>query len=216
MINWLRENWRWAALNTVALLVMTPLLFYTPKVSDLNSNVVPMVESGRWAVRFLLLSLAMTPLNTVFGWRSAIKLRKPAGLWAFGFGVLHFVYYLADVGEDWLRFPIPDIFAGLGLIGLVILMPLAATSTRWAMKRMGKGWKRLHKLVYAAGIIVLLHAMLEATSSKRVIAVDPQIGYEMVLYTVMLIVLLIARIPAVRASLASLRHRSLATGRKLG
>jgi methionine sulfoxide reductase heme-binding subunit len=214
VILWFKDNWRWAALNLLALLVIVSLFQVQPKVGDLNSTFVPLVESGKWAIRYLLFSLAMTPLNTVFGWRAAIKLRKPAGLWAFGFGVLHFVFYIADVGADWLQYPIPDIYAALGVLGLAILTPLAATSTRWAMKQLGKRWKRLHRTVYAAGIIALLHGVLEATSSKRVLSVDPQVSYEIVLYLIVLILLLMARIPTIRTSLASLRHRPLATGRR--
>jgi sulfoxide reductase heme-binding subunit YedZ len=215
-VKWIRNNWQWAALNGVALIVMLSLLLQIDDADAVNSNFDPLLESGKWAIRFLLFSLLMTPLNTMFGWRTAIKLRKPAGLWAFGFGVFHFAYYVVELGADWLDYPIPDYIAALGVIGLIILTALAATSTRWAMKRMGKGWKRLHRLVYAAGIIILVHALLEASGNKRIFATNPLAIYEIQLYMAALVILLAARIPVVRATLANLRHRPRMVGGKSG
>jgi methionine sulfoxide reductase heme-binding subunit len=205
-MKWVKENWQWAALNLFALAVMADLLWQSATLGGFDRYNDPiLVNSGKWAVRFLLLCLAMTPLNTLFGWRSAIKLRKPAGLWAFGFAAVHFVWNVAGALEDWLRYPIPDYVAGLGVIALSILALMASTSTRWAMKHMGKWWKRLHRLVYAAGMIALLHALLEAPS-KRVFLYDPAAELEIRLYLVLLIVLLIVRIPAIRSVVAGLRH----------
>jgi sulfoxide reductase heme-binding subunit YedZ len=209
-MTWIKDNGRWAILNAVALVIITNLLSQAIPVSAFPAKIAgiePLVESGKWAVRFLLFSLLMTPLNTLFGWRSAIPLRKPAGLWAFGFGLAHFAFYVTDTSSLWLQYPIPDYMAGLGVFGLVILTALAATSTRWAMKRLGKGWKRLHRLVYLAGSLVLLHALLEASSSKRVLVADPQAAYEVRLYLVILVLLLLARLPALRTHLAKLRFR---------
>jgi methionine sulfoxide reductase heme-binding subunit len=212
-MTWLKDNWRWAALNAVALVVMLSLLRHINTIGDSDAD-VELMESGKWAIRFLLFSLAMTPLNTLFGWRSATKLRKPAGLWAFGFGLVHLVFYLADVKVEWLRFPIPDYIAALGVVGLAILTAMAATSTRWAMKRMGKGWKRLHRLVYAAGCIALVHGLLES-SHKRVALFDSQAALEVQLYLGILVVLLAVRIPAIRTRLVNLRYR-LAAGSQRG
>src|SRR3990172_721608 len=150
-MKWVKENWQWAALNLFALAVMANLLRQSTTVGGFNRNYDPMlVSSGKWAIRFLLLCLLMTPLNTLLGWRSAVKLRKPAGLWAFEFAVVHFSLNVTGTKEDWLRYPIPDYIAALGVIGLSILTLMAATSSRWAMKRMGKWWKRLHRMVYGA------------------------------------------------------------------
>lgn len=216
MVRWFRENWRLAALNLLGVAALVSVLRPTPKLVQF-ADLGPLIESAIWAVRFLLISLAITPLNTLFGWRSLIKLRKPAGLWAFAFGVLHFVLYIADVGgEIWLQYPIPDLYAGLGVVALAILAALAATSTKWAMKRLGKWWKRLHRLVYAAGIIGLTHGLIEALSSKRVNMYDPLTWYEVVVYVVILALLLAARIPVVRKFLVSLRHRPGLAGRKQG
>jgi len=206
-MNWVKKNWPWAALNLFALAVMATLLWRSIAVDDFNPNYDPMlIGSGKWAIRFLLICLLMTPLNTIFGWREALKLRKPAGLWAFAFAVAHFVLNVIGLQENWVRSPVPDYMAALGVIGLGILTPMAATSTRWAMKRMGKWWKRLHRLVYAAGLIVVAHALLES-SNKRVAGYEPQISTELGLYLILLFLLLAARIPTFRSTLAGLRHR---------
>lgn len=206
MANWVKNNWRWALLNLAAGLIMVNILRQAGNVGRLTAEFEPLVESGKWALRFLLVSLAVTPLNSLFGWRSLIKLRKPAGLWAFGFGAAHFVLYVIDMGEQWLQYPVPDYFAALGVAGLMILALMATTSTRWAMKRMGRWWKRLHRTVYVGGILLVLHGYWEASSSKRVLVYDPAAAGETLLYAVVLILLLAARIPVLRSRLVALRH----------
>jgi methionine sulfoxide reductase heme-binding subunit len=204
---WIKDNWRWALLNLFALVVMAHMLRSASQLNRFRTDFGPLIDSGKWAIRFLLFSLAITPLNTVFGWRAGIKLRKPAGLWAFAFGTLHFALYLYDMDGDWLQYPIPDYMAGLGVAAILILAALASTSTRWAMKRLGKNWKRLHRLVYAAGIIAIAHGLLESISSKRVFLTDPDARYEVILYGLLLVVLLALRINIVRSGISSLRHR---------
>lgn len=206
MTTWLKENWRWAILNGVALLALFSLLRDTRRAGVFESDFTPLIESGKWAIRFLLLSLAMTPLNTLFGWRPGIKLRKSAGLWGFGFGLLHFAFYLVSLGWEWLASLIPHEMAGIGLLSLRILTPTAATSTRWAMKRLGKWWKRVHRMVYLAGILAVVHGLLESITSKRVAVTDHDAQYELWIYIVLLTVLLAVRIPVIRTALASLRQ----------
>lgn len=209
-MQWIKDNWRWAALNLAALVILLNLLWQFGWAGDDRGHYDQLlVSSGKWAIRFLLLSLLMTPLNTLLGWRSAVKLRKPAGLWAFGFAAFHLAANIAGLRENWLRYPIPDYIAALGVVGLTILTLMAATSTRWAMKTLGKWWKRLHRLVYVAGAIILLHAWLE-TPNKRVVFLEPQIALEVALYGVAVVILLAVRIPAVRQVLKTLgRPRSL-------
>jgi DMSO/TMAO reductase YedYZ heme-binding membrane subunit len=150
----LRASWQWKALNAAGLLIAAGFLTGWSTNWRMPLRADPVLEAGKWAVRFLLISLAMSPLNTYLGWRRAVSLRKSAGLWAFAFAVLHFVLSITDTntkfgGIGWFTsFPIAD-FIVLGLAGLLILSILAVTSNRWAMKRLGKTWKRLHRLVYA-------------------------------------------------------------------
>jgi sulfoxide reductase heme-binding subunit YedZ len=110
------------------------------------------------------------------------------------------------MGQAWLRDPIPTYYLALGVVGLLILAAMAATSSKWAMKRMGKGWKRLHRLVYAAGIIVIAHGLLASAFSKRILVSNSDVTSELRLYLAMLVILLGVRIPAVRSTLANLRH----------
>ena len=206
-MTWIKSNWRWLALNGLALIVMADLLWQSITVDQFNPNYdLMLISSGKWAIRCLLLCLSMTPLNTLLDWRWAVKLRKPAGLWAFGFAAVHGVLNVIGLGENWVQAPIPDYIAALGVIGLGILTPMAATSSRWAMKRLGKWWKRLHRLIYAAGLIVVVHALLES-SNKRVAGYEPQVAVELGLYLLILIVLLVVRIPAIRSAVAGLKHR---------
>ncbi|MCB0083604.1 MAG: ferric reductase-like transmembrane domain-containing protein, partial [Caldilineaceae bacterium] len=121
-----------------------------------------LLYTGKTGLIFLLLSLACTPLSIV-GLRAAITVRKSLGLWGFGFGLFHSLYFLGGKGiffkfEAWesiwqtltylfepgLFAKVP--FARYGLFGLLLLIPLALTSNRWAMRRLGKNWKRLHRL----------------------------------------------------------------------
>jgi sulfoxide reductase heme-binding subunit YedZ len=205
---WLTKNWRWLLLNGVALLVLMGLLSgIRPGMSNESRDLTTRtsLDAAKWAVRFLLLSLAMSPLNTYFGWRWAIKLRKPAGLWVFGFAWLHFVLTITTTGKgfgiNWLEFPLQT-FVTFGLIGLIILTSMALTSTRWAMKRLGKNWKRLHRLVYIAGVAIIIHAT--TANTKNVYFFDPQVIYELQVYLIILVVLLAVRIPFVRSGLKRL------------
>jgi sulfoxide reductase heme-binding subunit YedZ len=218
-MSWLKSHWRWASLNIAAL----SILIFTTTQGSLNwdaNKFDPELESGKWAIRFLLICLAMTPLNLYFGWQSVIKLRKPAGLWAFAFAASHVLFYISDAGWDWfnwfpqfiivngnldwLRFAQSLVFIPLGLLGLTILTALALTSNRFAMKRLGKNWKRLHRLVYVAGIAVATHALIATAMSKKLTVRDPQSAYELKIYLAVLAALLIIRIPLVRRLLKAI------------
>jgi sulfoxide reductase heme-binding subunit YedZ len=118
-------------------------------------------RTGIYAMLLLVLSLSCTPINTVLGWKEAIKVRRPLGLYAFMYAAIH-VLIFSGLGYSFnLAFLYYDlrgkIYIWAGLAAVLILLALAATSYRWAMKRMGKNWKRLHRLVYAAGVLTILH-----------------------------------------------------------
>lgn len=209
-MKWIRKNWQWATFNLFALAVMANFLWSMAAQMRLYGIYWEVndtfILSGKMAIRFLLCSLAMTPLNTLFGWNGALKLRKSAGLWAFTFATIHFSLYVIDLRGLWLQYPLPDYIAALGLVSLCILTLMAATSTRWAMKRLGKWWKRLHQLVYIAGLLVTTHAVLELPS-KRAMRADPHMTTEVVAYLVIVLMLLAVRIPPIRTRLANLRFR---------
>src|SRR5262245_45469024 len=86
---WLRSNWRWTTLNGCGVLILLVVMSRGSLDWRASNTFDPSLESGKWAIRCLLFCLAMSPLNTAFRWRQALKLRKPAGLWSFAFGVVH-------------------------------------------------------------------------------------------------------------------------------
>lgn len=116
---------------------------------------------GKWGLKFLLLTLAVTPLRRWTGWNWLVSLRRLLGLFAFFYILLHFTVYLvldqsldaAAVFEDIAERP----YITLGATALLLLLPLAITSTRGMMRRLGRRWKKLHRLVYPAAILGVWH-----------------------------------------------------------
>lgn len=207
MQNWIQTHWRAVLLNGLGLAALVGSLSL-PRGSEFLGVSEAMIEAGKWAARFLLITLAITPLNTLFGWRSLVRLRRTAGLWTFAFAALHFGLYVTDSGPAWLRHPIPDLYAGLGVAALLIFTALALTSTDAAKRRLRKWWTRLHKLVYVAGVLGLVHGLLE-TGHKFVAMNQPDAAVEIWVYLALLAALLAMRIPPLRRTLAGLRFKRL-------
>ena len=118
-------------------------------------------ELGRWGLKFLLLGLSITPLRRWTGWNWLQRFRRMLGLFAFFYIVLHFLTYaILDQGLD-ITAIIEDIikrpYITLGMTGLLLLIPLAITSTRGMMRRLGKRWQKLHRMVYAIAIAGVWH-----------------------------------------------------------
>ena len=117
--------------------------------------------TGEWALRFLLLSLAVTPARRFLGWQWAQPLRRTLGLAAFGYAAAHLATWsifdlgldLAAILEDVLERP----YVTAGMAAFVILLALAITSTRGWIRRLGARWVSLHRAVYAAGALAVLH-----------------------------------------------------------
>ncbi len=118
--------------------------------------------TGDWTLRFLCLTLAVTPLRVMTGQPALARFRRMLGLWAFGYGVLHFLSYAwLDMGLD-LDAVVRDIpkrpFALVGFLALLLMAPLAATSFNRAIKALGaRRWQLLHRLVYVVALLALLH-----------------------------------------------------------
>ncbi|MCD9026858.1 sulfoxide reductase heme-binding subunit YedZ [Luteimonas sp. BDR2-5] len=118
-------------------------------------------ELGIWALRILLLTLAITPLRQLTGQTALLRFRRMLGLYAFAYASLHFATWLAlDLGAD-LSQVLTEIarrpFITVGFLAWLLLVPLAATSTRGWMRRLGRNWARLHRLVYAIAALAVLH-----------------------------------------------------------
>ncbi len=119
------------------------------------------LQTGRWALKFLLISLAVTPVRRLTGWNVVIQFRRMLGLFAFFYAVLHFTAYWAfdltfafdTMITDVLKRP----FIALGFSALMLLVPLAVTSTKGWIRRLGKRWTQLHRLVYVAAVLAVLH-----------------------------------------------------------
>jgi len=117
--------------------------------------------TGGWALRLLLATLAITPLRRYAGWSFVAPWRRSLGLLAFGYAVLHFATFLAldlgfdlsVLGEEVAERP----YVTLGFTALLLLTPLAVTSTRGWQRRLGRRWLTLHRLVYAAAVLAVLH-----------------------------------------------------------
>ena len=118
-------------------------------------------RTGDWSLRFLLLTLAVTPLRRLTGWNWLLKFRRMLGLFAFFYVCLHLGVYLifdqffdpSAILEDIAKRP----YITVGFAGFLLLIPLAVTSTNGMIKRLGRNWQRLHRLVYLIGVLGVVH-----------------------------------------------------------
>jgi sulfoxide reductase heme-binding subunit YedZ len=140
------------------------LLLHRFRADDLGANPIDFVTDslGIWALRLLLASLALTPLRLVLGRSWPIVLRRLLGLFAFGYVALHLATWIVlDHFFDWpvmLADVVKRPYIAAGMAAFALLVPLAATSTAAAIKRLGgRAWRRLHRLVYAAAVLAVLH-----------------------------------------------------------
>ncbi len=122
------------------------------------------VTLGEWALRFLCLTLSLSPCKQIFGLTWLNKFRRMLGLYSFFYALMHFmVYIVLDISLDWMVF-VEEINDGpyilFGVVTFLILLPLAITSLTAMQKLLGKNWKKLHSLVYLAAITALLHYFL--------------------------------------------------------
>ena len=118
-------------------------------------------RTGDWSLRFLLLTLAVTPLRRLTGWNGAQRFRRMLGLFAFFYASLHFLVYLIFDQFFDLAAILADIgkrpYITVGFAAFVLLIPLAVTSTQRMIKRLGRSWTRLHRLVYLIAVLGVLH-----------------------------------------------------------
>lgn len=116
---------------------------------------------GLWALRFLVLTLAVTPLRQLTGWTALLRFRRMLGLYAFFYATLHFAAYLVlDLRGYWAEIFTEIVerpYITVGFAAWLLLVPLALTSTQAAMRRLGRAWGRLHRLVYAIAVFAVLH-----------------------------------------------------------
>ena len=159
-------------------------LFYG---GDLGANPAETIQlqTGIWTLRFLLISLAITPIRRATGWNRIIGYRRTFGLFAFFYATLHLASYVvldryfdwAGVWEDVAKRP----FITAGMVSFALMLPLALTSTRGWIRRLGKRWTQLHRLVYVAAIAGAIHYLW-----KVKVAVGSPVYYAAILAVLLL------------------------------
>ena len=188
----------------VFMLCLTPLawLGWRAATGGLGVNPIEAVDRflGDWALRFLLISLAVSPVKEIMGWPVVMRFRRMLGLFAFFYVVLHLSSWIGldqffawpHIWADIVKRP----FITIGMLAFLLLVPLAATSTSRMVKRLGaKRWKRLHMLVYPAAGLASLHFFMMVKADVR----------EPALYAAVLALLLgwrvLSRLPPMRRPL---------------
>ncbi len=187
------------------ILAITPFLILVWDAYTNNLTFNPIQEAtfrtGTYALVTLVLSLACTPLNILFGIRQVLPLRRPLGLYAFFYATLHFlILAVLDYNLDpaLLQEAIFEKrYALVGFAAFLLLLPLAITSTRGWMRRLGKNWKRLHMLAYVAAPLAVVHYMW---------AVKADITQPL-LYGLALAALFSVRIPSLKKRIVAFRQR---------
>ncbi len=162
-----------------------------------NLGANPIMEithrTGKTAILLLILSLAVSPLRQLLKWNQINKLRRPLGLWAGFYALVHFsIYVVLDYGFQWkalLANSLTNFFILFGFTTGLILLVLSITSLTYFLKKMGKNWKKLHRFVYVAGILAAVHFIL---------AVKPGVLRPWP-YAIAMALLLLFRLPPIQA-----------------
>ena len=192
------------------LICLIPLarLIYLGFTGGLGANPIEFItrSTGTWTLTGLMITLAVTPLRRLTGYNALIRYRRMLGVFTFFYASLHFTTYI------WLDqfFSLPDIlkdiykrpFITVGFAAFVLLIPLAITSTNAMMRRLGKRWQQLHRLVYLIGVLGVLHYLWLVKKDLT----------QPLIYGAVLLVLLLLRLPFIASRLSGL-HRAPITVR---
>ena len=136
-------------------------LLRAPEHLGVNPAETLQLETGIWTLRFLLATLAVTPVRRLTGWHPIIQFRRMLGLFAFFYACLHLMTYVvldryfdfSGVWEDIVKRP----FITAGMVAFVLMIPLAVTSTKGWIRRLGRRWQLLHRLVYFSAAAACVH-----------------------------------------------------------
>ena len=167
---------------------------------DLGANPIELItrSTGTWALVFLCLTLAMTPLRLLTNQVVWIRYRRMLGLFSFFYACLHFSIWLwldldwnlLEMGKDVIKRP----FITMGFLSFVMLIPLALSSNHWMQRKLGRRWAQLHRMVYLIAITVILHYWWHKAGKNDLDTVS--------IYALIVILLLSCRIPYVRKRLS--------------
>ncbi|GMR07673.1 MAG: hypothetical protein BMS9Abin26_0676 [Gammaproteobacteria bacterium] len=179
---------RWLYRPALFLVCLIPfaLLAWRTIEGDLGANPVEYITryTGDWSLRFLMITLALTPLRMLTGIGKLLRFRRMLGLFAFFYVCLHFSTYVWLDRELDLSTVITDVikrpYITVGFTAFLLLIPMAITSTNKMIKRLGRNWAKLHKAIYIIGALGVLHYLWLVKADVR----------EPIIYAVILIVLL--------------------------
>jgi sulfoxide reductase heme-binding subunit YedZ len=185
----------WLPRLVLHLLALLPFLWLAHDVWNDALGADPIAEithrTGDWALRLLLIALAVTPVRRITGWQVLARFRRLFGLYAFFYASLHLATYLVlDLGGYWQQL-LEDVvkrpYITVGFAAWLLLLPLALTSTQGMMRRLGRRWTTLHRSVYAIGVLAVLHYLWLVKADRT----------EPLIYAAILALLLLARVPAI-------------------
>jgi methionine sulfoxide reductase heme-binding subunit len=195
--NWLRILVHAGALSPLVLLIWDYFHF------NLTANPIQEVtfRTGRYTLVLLILSLTCTPVNLLFGYKPILRVRRTLGLYAFMYAGFHFLIFVGlDYGFDWNLISegiFEKRYALVGFAAFIILLSLAITSTKGWQRRLGRRWKHLHRLVYLAGMLAIVHFVWLVKSDFR----------RPLLFGLAVTLLLLVRVPRVRRFIGKARMR---------
>jgi sulfoxide reductase heme-binding subunit YedZ len=171
---------------------------------ELGANPIEFItrSTGTWALVFLCLTLAMSPLRLITHSIAWIRYRRMLGLLSFFYACIHFGIWLwLDQNFDLIEM-LKDVvkrpFITMGFISFVLLIPLALTSTHWAQQKLGRRWMQLHRIVYSIAATVVLHYWWHKAGKNDFDTVT--------IYAIVLLLLLSCRIPFIRKLLSKRSH----------
>ena len=181
-MNWIRSNWGWI---TVIVIGIIPLIEVLNMINiDFSGSAdswismdsfkmqgrrpgeesrivsgahIAVKQTGEWAIRWIVVILSMTPFGILTGKKPSLWVRQAAGITAFVYACLHFLFFCID--KSFME-TFRDVSFILGLIATLIMAVLAVTSNTKAMKSLRKSWKKLHRFAYLAGVLAVLHVAL--------------------------------------------------------
>ena len=174
-------------------------LFWLGTNDGLGANPIEFItrSTGTWALVFLCITLAMTPLRIFSGSTSWIKVRRMLGLFSFFYACIHFSIWFwldqnLDIGAMWADV-IKRPFITMGFLSFVLLIPLAISSNQWAVRLLGRRWAVLHKLIYLIACTVIVHYWWHKAGKN-----DEGV---VMIYGAVILVLLLCRLPMIKAFL---------------
>jgi methionine sulfoxide reductase heme-binding subunit len=167
---WTDRTGRFSALKTaVFVLILLPAIYYGFELWQNDLGPLPYKEAlhriGDWTIRFLIATLALTPLQRVLMWPKLALIRRMLGVTTFTYALTHFSLYMANEKFDLVFVAseiVKRIYLTIGFTALIGLSLLAATSTDWALRKLGRNWKRLHMIVYGLAVLMLLHYFMQS------------------------------------------------------